>query len=54
MASLVFLIIHPIWYPIYCGGKGKAMKLIGKGKEGFLFAVVSCDLPVTSCRLPAI
>jgi hypothetical protein len=35
MASLIFLIIHPIEYPIYCGGKGKAMMLIGKGNGVF-------------------
>jgi hypothetical protein len=35
MASLIFLIIHPIWYPIYCGGKGKAMKPFGKGNGAF-------------------
>jgi tRNA-(ms[2]io[6]A)-hydroxylase len=46
MASLFFLIIHPIVYPIYCGGKGKAMKLIGKGNRPFCY-----HLPVAGIQL---
>jgi hypothetical protein len=38
MASLIFLIIHPIEYPIICGGKGKArnanwQRFLGKKKQ---------------------
>jgi hypothetical protein len=44
-ASLVFLIIHPIGYPINCGGKGKAMKLNGKANGSFCY-----QLPAASFR----
>lgn len=29
--------IHPIWYPIYYGGKGKAMRLTSKGIGAFCY-----------------
>jgi hypothetical protein len=49
MASLIFLMIHPIEYPIYCGGKGKAMMLTGKGYSLFCCRTFS-QLPVSTFR----
>jgi len=46
MASLFFLMIHPIGYPIYCGGKGKAMTLTDKGNGPFC-----CRMLVANCWL---